>query len=143
MPTSANSASSTTGRLTAPGTWSSAYSCGERASMISAYCSNGSGASDEVSTGGESSCELMMSIVRSMRLRAERAPDPAAQRVAGHDQHDHPGEHRRGLRLLEQRQVEVQHLPQPAGADDAQDRRHADVHLPAIQGVADALRRDL
>src|ERR1700740_1459196 len=102
MPTSANSASSTTGRLTAPGMWSSRYSCGERASMISAYWSSGSGASDEGSTGGGSLPGFMPAIVRSMRLGAERAPRPAAQGVVGQHQDGHRDQHRRGLRLLEQ-----------------------------------------
>ena len=42
---------------------------------------------------------------------------------------------------MEEREFEVEQLPEAAGADEAEDGGHADVHLPAVERVGDELRQ--
>jgi hypothetical protein len=48
------------------------------------------------------------------------------------DQHQHAEDHAHRLRLLKRRERHAKHLPEPARADEAEHRRHADVDLRAV-----------
>ena len=76
------------------------------------------------------------------RAPAEPSAHEGAERVDREDEHEHRDQQRRRLRLLEDREVEVEQLAEPAGADEAEHRRHADVHLETVKRVGDPLRRD-
>ncbi|VFT22104.1 Uncharacterised protein [Pseudomonas aeruginosa] len=41
-----------------------------------------------------------------------------------------------------QAQAEIEHLPEPAGTDEAEHAGHADIVLPAVQGIGHQLRPD-
>jgi Lrp/AsnC family leucine-responsive transcriptional regulator len=77
---------------------------------------------------------------RVSRLNAWRGAGRAAP-VHGDAQQEHGHDHGAGLGIVEQRKLEVQQLAQPAGSHKAQNRRHADIHLPAVQRVGQQLRR--
>src|SRR5690606_22709350 len=55
---------------------------------------------------------------------------PAAQGIDAEHQPQHGEDHRRRLGLLEQAQVDIQHLPEAAGADKTENARHADIVFP-------------
>src|ERR1700676_1676989 len=63
----------------------------------------------------------------------EPAAHQRAEHVAARDQHDR-NDHVRQELVVEQQLLRVEDLlPQPAGADHPQDRRRANVVLPAVQ----------
>ncbi|KAF5290196.1 hypothetical protein FQR65_LT20676 [Abscondita terminalis] len=74
-------------------------------------------------------------IVALTHAPAQRRTGP----VHGHGQGQHGEDDGAGLGVVEQREFEIQQLPQPARADEAQDGGHADVHLPAVQRVGQQL----
>jgi Lrp/AsnC family leucine-responsive transcriptional regulator len=74
------------------------------------------------------------------RLNAWRGAGRAAP-VHGNAQQEHGHDHGAGLGIVEQRKLEVQQLAQPASSHKAQNRRHADIHFPAVQRVCQQLRR--
>ena len=96
-------------------------------------------------TGSPRGCGPRVDPARRRRLtpRSTRQTPPQhpAQRIHRQRQQQHGEDQRCRTRLLKQRQRVVQLRAQPARADEAEDRRHADIDLPAIQTVGNPLRR--
>src|SRR5574343_1574674 len=62
-------------------------------------------------------------------ISAHPLAEPGAALVDGDGQGQHGDDDRRGLGVMEERQLEIEQLPESARSDEAEGGRHADVHF--------------